>query len=330
MRHVHRPHRSGFTLIELLVVIAIIAVLIGLLLPAVQSAREAARRSQCINNMKQLGLAMHNYESTSQVFPMGSGNWGWCAGGSSGSHKGLRIMNLNGLATMLPFMEQSPMYNAINFSVGMSDFLGTGAYAGSGFLAGSSAANTTAAISTVNNLTCPSDSGNIKTKISGAGHYDAFGVNLPGNKTNYDFMGEVTLRCDRWIDVPANQRKMFGENSSATVGKIRDGTSNTLAMMETTFDVYNGDGPAWLYRGWVMAGIDPTYGINNWSVSWDPSIQRPGQLGSWSYGGSQHPSGCNTLMGDGSVKFMKETTNRVVLFKLAFMADGGIVSSDAY
>src|SRR5215831_17732652 len=93
-----RPHR-GFTLIELLVVIAIIAVLIALLLPAVQSAREAARRAQCVNNLKQIGLAMHNYESANSSLPPGikGSVWGtW-------------------LVYVLPFMEQSSMFNAWNY-----------------------------------------------------------------------------------------------------------------------------------------------------------------------------------------------------------------------
>ncbi len=96
--------RRAFTLIELLVVIAIIAVLIALLLPAVQAAREAARRAQCVNNLKQLGLALHNYESSNSVFPFAGANYGWCTGGTPANHKGQTIMNLNGLGTLLPYM----------------------------------------------------------------------------------------------------------------------------------------------------------------------------------------------------------------------------------
>src|SRR5271157_2526382 len=98
-----RSRSRGFTLIELLVVIAIIAVLIALLLPAVQSAREAARRAQCINNLKQIGLAIHNYVSTNDTMPPSS----------------IPIQqNFSVRARVLPFMEQQPIYNAINFNYG--------------------------------------------------------------------------------------------------------------------------------------------------------------------------------------------------------------------
>src|SRR6202050_4381457 len=99
-----RPrNRRGFTLIELLVVIAIIAVLIALLLPAVQSAREAARRAQCVNNLKQFGLALHNYHSTINSLPWGDGPW-WTEWSAH--------------TLLLPYMEQGPIYNAINFGNG--------------------------------------------------------------------------------------------------------------------------------------------------------------------------------------------------------------------
>jgi prepilin-type N-terminal cleavage/methylation domain-containing protein/prepilin-type processing-associated H-X9-DG protein len=100
----HSVRRSGFTLIELLVVIAIIAVLIALLLPAVQAAREAARRAQCVNNLKQMGLAVHNYHSVHNVVPWGSGPWGW-------SDWSTHVM-------LLPYIEQASLYNAINFNDG--------------------------------------------------------------------------------------------------------------------------------------------------------------------------------------------------------------------
>ena len=139
-----RVPRRGFTLIELLVVIAIIAVLIALLLPAVQSAREAARRIQCTNNLKQIGLACHNYHQTADCFPLGvSLNMYrlpayWRAKNSWG-HFGM----------LLPYLEQQPVYNAANFDWGVEE--------GS---PGSSAPidiNVTAADSQINTFLCPSD-----------------------------------------------------------------------------------------------------------------------------------------------------------------------------
>jgi prepilin-type N-terminal cleavage/methylation domain-containing protein len=108
-----RAHRKGFTLIELLVVIAIIAVLVSLLLPAVQQAREAARRTQCKNNLKQIGLALHNYADTFSRFPLPSLMWGNLLGG--GGVGGTQTSNVWSLA-ILPYMDQANVYNQYNFS----------------------------------------------------------------------------------------------------------------------------------------------------------------------------------------------------------------------
>src|SRR5437867_3905849 len=115
-----RCRRKGFTLIELLVVIAIIAVLIALLLPAVQMAREAARRTQCRNNLKQIGLAMHNYHATWQMFPGSNMQWNWAGAYLTGKW--------NPLAHMLPYLEMGSIANSLNYNTNPNPWGQSGAF----------------------------------------------------------------------------------------------------------------------------------------------------------------------------------------------------------
>jgi prepilin-type N-terminal cleavage/methylation domain-containing protein/prepilin-type processing-associated H-X9-DG protein len=184
--------RRGFTLIELLVVIAIIAVLIALLLPAVQSAREAARRAQCVNNLKQIGLGLHNYESSNNVFPPGGiadesspgGIWGGAGSNNVASWRAL----------VLPQMEGGAIYNAINFSLSLND--------------STSAAGQWTALMTINNTwLCPSDD-NLQGLSPGFRSASGAWGNYPnGNSPRNPFTGAAETR------VPySNYAGSFGDN----------------------------------------------------------------------------------------------------------------------
>jgi prepilin-type processing-associated H-X9-DG protein len=195
-------------LIELLVVIAIIGVLIALLLPAVQSAREAARRAQCVNNLKQLGLAMHNYESANSVFPPTTilipaitgapATWAFESSWSA-------------FARMSPFMEQGAFYNAINFD-----------------LTYSKPPNTTVSNTPLNLLFCPSDPGSHIDDASLGGTF--FATTSYGTCDGDWYVWSVNWGTTNTVGPMSHT--LFGPNYSRSVAMVIDGLSNTLAISE--------------------------------------------------------------------------------------------------
>jgi len=328
--------RSAFTLIELLVVIAIIAILIGLLLPAVQKVREAANRMSCSNKLKQIALASHNYESAHSVLPPAGRGYGWCI--NTYNTGDAKIYNLNGLVLLLPHMEQDNLQRSMDLTQSISG-QNTGyccSYVGntSGSLQGNASVNATAVSQFVNAFRCPSEKTS-DNRLGSGGAYGSAGGN--GVKTNYDFVvSEYDFYCNACTTItPANQRRVFGENSATRMTDIADGTSNTLAIGEqttTNFDGVawtNGTCSAWGYRAWVQIGIDPTIwgsGLNKWSNNWGALPQRRrGVLESWGYAGSMHTGIVQFAFADGSVRGLKETTDLTTLGRLAAMADGNVV-----
>ena len=329
--------RRGFTLVELLVVIAIIGILIALLLPAVQAAREAARRTQCSNNLKQLGLGLHNYESVHKQFPPAGKHYAWCnhMPPTYARDPNSPSLNFNSLVLLLQYCENEALHEMYNPNAASSSYRTTGTLAGSPVNSG----NDRLAAHRLALFRCPSDDGDPLLPISAAGHY-TIDPNSPlqGVKTNYDFAVQYwEFRCNAWKVTSTNVRRMFGENSTTKVADVLDGTSNTVAMAETTLTCANGTTPAWAYRGWVQVGVDPAPathagGINVWMSPWtnppDPArAQKPfrGKVGSWSWPGSLHPGGCHMVMGDGAVKFMNQNNSTAVMNRLAAMADGTAV-----
>jgi prepilin-type N-terminal cleavage/methylation domain-containing protein/prepilin-type processing-associated H-X9-DG protein len=340
--------RSGFTLIELLVVIAIIGVLVSLLLPAVQSAREAARRSQCINNLKQIGLAMHNYHSAVNSFPLAVDAYPSYGGDCQQS-------NHTGFAFILPYLEQTPIYNAINFNVHARG-VDNGAQA--------SMINFTGLSSIVGVYQCPSDEFfTPPTWTAGSAAVD------PYAPASYSFMAGTRDIFTYWYGCPSTRHPNtdpdgpFGRGFSFRESEIKDGLSNTIFVGEQTR--YN-DHPI-TYQGtwssfntWAPAAGNKYVGatfrqILGLSVSKPnapvlvPNI--PGQgaaeglakhpqsvvFGQWGFR-SPHPGGINFLFGDGSVRYIKNSidmgnfhmggTNLGVYRALSTRKGGETVSAD--
>jgi len=324
-------NRTAFTLIELLVVIAIIAILIGLLLPAVQKVREAAARMKCQNNLKQMGLALHNFESANSVFPSAGKGYKFCQSGAGDA----RVFNSNGLVLLLPYLEQDALFRRFNLNEVSADLTTPGV---GGTPVGSAVSNGNAAAATtvVRQFLCPSDNNSPTTRLTG-GFYGP-GGSLFGAATNYDFITSDTdfSVCNYWKDA-GSLKRMFGENSTTRFADIVDGTSNTFAVGETTAWHENGAGFAWAYRGWVMTGIDPgtsSPGINLWHLpAIDPSWQNPpytpvpGRIRTWwAAAGSLHTGGCNFTMGDGSVRFVQESVASNILEATCTIGGGETLS----
>lgn len=311
--------RRGFTLIELLVVIAIIAILVALLLPAVQQAREAARRTECKNNLKQIGIALHNYHDTHGVFPAATIAKGSCNTGEGNP----LVLNATGWTMLLPYFDQANVYSQYDMNQAAGSYTSgalTGSLAGDAELSG----NGDLVSQPLKALTCPSESGNPFLSASGTHYTIKNGSGLEGAKTNYDFS---TINdywgCNKWSTRSSTTRRMFEDNSKCRIRDITDGTTNTIAVAETRFEVHNGRCPAWGYRGWVMIGIDiGTYKIND--TYWT-GVDRAPKLGSWSYPGSFHIGGCQVVLGDGSVRFISENIDTATRKDLATIADGNVV-----
>jgi prepilin-type N-terminal cleavage/methylation domain-containing protein len=323
-----RLPRRGFTLIELLVVIAIIAVLIALLLPAVQQAREAARRSQCNNNMKQLGLALHNYNDAFQAFPIGSAYQYQSAW----------------FVSVLPYVDQAPLYNlwVVNGSQG-------------GYMSGSPGTN----LANFNRKTvpvfmCPSSTlSPVNTPREWFTGTERWGtatyVGIAGAATTTDTVGGS--RCTQGSYGYACSNGAFVANSSTRPRDFTDGMSNTIMVGEQSDICINTSGAKedirsagrWGFQMGTGSAGYPGSGAGTWSAANDTynistlrynigyKTQTAESGGNMYYGTntavqSAHVGGAFVLRGDGSTKFLSDNTNfSAVVVYLAVRDDGQVL-----
>ena len=346
--------RKGFTLIELLVVIAIIAILIGLLLPAVQKVREAAARMKCQNNLKQIGLANANYESTFQRFPPGLnvvvGYRGQdlyptdapaaVGGASNPAPDPAKFYSI--WTALLPFMEQQNLYNAMatlsnNFTSPLAQY----AYC-------STATATNPQLSpgsqVVPMLLCPSEPWSQHTQVYG---HSTFGITNYGavGGTRYDYGGDLWWQGPPLYmpsPVPSGPYPydgVFFINSTNRIASVTDGLSNTIFFSERTYigPITNSTNYAianakvqgvggWAWCGWnsmedyILSSVVSI----NYSGCADGQYcdERIPALGSW------HTGGCNAAFGDGSVRYLNQSISLLTLQILTARSDGQPVPSD--
>ncbi len=310
-------NRRAFTLIELLVVIAIIAVLIALLLPAVQSAREAARRAQCTNNLKQLGLAMHNYESSNGSFTPGRN--GCCWG--------------TWVVYVLPYMEQSSTYATWNFSGSPTNDAGGGMFRYGG------AANSTTTHSRISAYSCPSDTPN--TQFGGIQCYNYAANWGTTDNSQMDLLNGVPFGGAPFGDI-AKGATTGTKGGAYGIRDITDGTSNTLLISEVIVGqgvdlrgfVHWGDGSAFeTYLAPNSTQPDRIYTADYIKYPYannPPGAASTGDAPNMMASRSRHPGGVNSLFADGSVRFVKNSISLPTWRALSTTRGGEVVSSDAY
>jgi prepilin-type N-terminal cleavage/methylation domain-containing protein/prepilin-type processing-associated H-X9-DG protein len=317
-----RQTSAGFTLIELLVVIAIIAVLISLLLPAVQSAREAARRAQCLNNMKQIGVALHTYHEIHNTFPPGYVSYFRRDGGDEGTAEDDIGPGWGWASQILPQMEQTAVHNAINFSLSMTY-----------------AANETAQLTRISSYLCPSDFTPNRVPVRDETNTQTIYTVGTSNYVGVYGIGEIG-------EAPGRGNGTFFRNSRVGVGQMTDGSSNTIVVGERS---HNLSYVTWTGRaigGWLFTTSSFEGGTNKFvpdpeesfcmilgpiEIEEGESPRTPNRPAAhvedyW----SRHPGGVNFLFGDGSVRFVKDSINEFVYAGLATRNGGEVISADSY
>ena len=290
----------GFTLIELLVVIAIIAVLIALLLPAVQQAREAARRSQCKNNLKQIGLALHNYHDSHQILPPAD-----ISENAFNTSSRCARNSLSWMVMIMPYLDQAGMYNALQSSNAFDDCWRNIPAATTGTATVGAYAKTP-----MNSFMCPSDSGaTINQTLSGYA------------KSNYVGVSGTPYRPTMSGTVVSNPTGTFYVNARIAFKNFSDGLSNTAIVGERAYMKIGANNKI----GSVWIGVDKN-GSNSGSVVnaiMDGSAYYAvnGSQGTANFC-SPHTGGLHILLGDGSVKFLSENVASVTQRSLGAIADG--------
>ena len=342
-----RCKRDAFTLIELLVVIAIIAILIALLLPAVQQAREAARRTQCKNNLKQLGLAMHNYHDVYNQFPHNQNRW---VGGVPVAQD--QMPQWSWLVGILPYIDQAPLFNAFDYNVNVSD--GSGGFILGNLNHNSIGINANLANTALAAYICPSSpNGSLRTGQTNGGYR----WNGTSNKGGTDYVGNLGHIWAGWKDCGAvpdslvndaipgfgtrggagtpwvngevageqsNINGVFKFSGGTAIRDCVDGTSNTVGVFENMhwqggnvaiFEYRNSS-----YSGWVspLAAVHNMRNpINNTKPAWqqganDLRCESPS---------SYHTGGIQVTLCDGSVRFLSENIDHGTRYKLAVRND---------
>ena len=319
--------RAGFTLIELLVVIAIIAVLIALLLPAVQAAREAARRAQCVNNLKQMGLALHNFEQTYKSFPVEA---------TGSFYDVVPFVARHGWPSrILPYLEQATIAASLNFQVHWYD-----------------AGNTTAASTGLGVFTCPT-----AIPVKPGYEYTLYGstsnprIAYPGANWDYGNSDSIsaaliaTLGVGNGLGVISSGTDPNAANFDAgtTLAQITDGLSNTILAIEDS-------SRPWLWQGRRFVNPTPPTASPKNSVTggvWASNLKAvvidgstydgsliPGPCGVNCSNNNEifsfHPGGANVAMADGSVRFLRGQTPIRIVAALVTRQGSEITSADGY